>query len=100
VGELVTSYGNRLISISVHPHRPIMSSFVIVLIINVHPERTFSNFDCPSWRHPEDILVGFATVVRTHNVQLISLVPGVRTFRAVISTERDWDEMGMLNCFH
>jgi hypothetical protein len=99
VGELVASSGNRLLSILIQPHRRIMSSFVIVSIINVHPGRTFSNFDCPSWRHPEEILVDFIRLLGTHGVRLISLVPGVRTFRAVISTDQDWDEMGMLSCF-
>jgi hypothetical protein len=96
VGELVTSHGDRLLSITVHPHRPILPFFVIILVTNIHPSRSFSAFNCPSRRYPEDILVDFTRLLRTHRVQLVSLV---RTFSAVISAEKDWDEMGMLSCF-
>jgi hypothetical protein len=99
VGELVASQGNRLLSITVHRNRPILPFFVIISITNVHPSRTFSAFNCPSWNYPEDILARFMSLLRAQGVELVSLVPGVRTISAVISTGRDWYELGMLVCF-
>jgi hypothetical protein len=92
VGELVTSQGNRLLSITVHQNRPILPFFVIISITNVHPSRTFSAFNCPSWNYPEDILARFTSLLRAQGVELVSLVPGVRTFSAVISTGRGSQE--------
>jgi hypothetical protein len=44
-------------------------------------------------------MVGITGLLLAHAVELVSLVPGVRTFSAVICTDKDWNELDMLACF-
>jgi hypothetical protein len=89
VGELITTRGNRFVCISVHPLIPLPPCSLVVVIFNVHSDRSFSSLCSQSWKTAGDVVGAFSTMLEVHRVRLDTMEDDQSSFTAVISTDKD-----------
>lgn len=99
VGELVTTRGNRFVRISVHPLIPLPPPSLVVVILNVHPDRSFSSLCSQSWKTAGDVVGALLNMLDGHRVRLVTMEDDQSSFTAVISTDKDVEDIGLLGCF-
>jgi hypothetical protein len=98
VGELITTRGTRFVCISVHPALPLAPRSLVVVIFNIHPDRSFSSLCSSSWKTAGEVVAGFLNMLNVHCVRFLSMEDDQSSFTAVISTDKD-AEIDLLGCF-
>lgn len=94
VGELITSRGNRIYTLWANEQqRGTDRNATQVAITNIDSTTGFMSYRGVSHRSPLDVVDDFSNLVRTRGLTLVSLSVVQESFVAVISTDKNWDQL-------
>ena len=95
VGELIALDYTRPYFIWVVRSTPMPLFTMMVTVLNQHPRGRWTSFCAPTWRSQAAIVAGFLSLVPSPVCCMISMEDSASEFRAVILTDKEWDELGL-----